>query len=118
MIFKNILVHYDGTSFSNRAFQKASDTAKETGGIILIKDDLLYVSSAIRLSRATMKKIKQNFFWKFACNSGEIPIAAMGLLNPILAIVAMTTTSDISNSSMLKRCKTAGGSKTDENLQI
>ncbi len=93
------------------AIGSGSDIAKETGGIILIKDDLMDVSRAIRLSRATMKKIKQNLFWAFAYNSGGIPIAALGLLNPIFAAAAMalSSISVIANSSLLKRYKITGG---------
>ncbi|MEW6044725.1 MAG: heavy metal translocating P-type ATPase [Thermoproteota archaeon] len=87
------------------AIGSGSDIAKETGGIILIKDDVMDVSRAIRLSRETMKKIKQNLFWAFAYNSGAIPIAAIGLLSPILAAAAMalSSISVIANSSLLKR---------------
>jgi Cu+-exporting ATPase len=59
------------------AIGSGSDIAKETGGIILIKDDIMDVARAIRLSRATMKKIKQNLFWALIYNSGGIPIAAL-----------------------------------------
>jgi Cu+-exporting ATPase len=87
------------------AIGSGSDIAKETGGIILIRDDVMDVSRAIRLSRATMKKIKQNLFWAFGYNSGAIPIAAVGLLNPILAAAAMalSSISVIANSALLKR---------------
>lgn len=93
------------------AIGSGSDIAKETGGIILIRDDLMDVSRAIRLSRATMKKIKQNLFWAFAYNSGGIPIAALGLLNPIFAAAAMalSSISVIANSSLLKRYKITSG---------
>ncbi|NIS94794.1 MAG: heavy metal translocating P-type ATPase [Nitrosopumilaceae archaeon] len=93
------------------AIGSGSDIAKETGGIILIKDDVMDVSRAIKLSRATMTKIKQNLFWAFAYNSGAIPIAAIGLLNPILAAAAMalSSISVIANSSMLKRYKITSG---------
>lgn len=93
------------------AIGSGSDIAKETGGIILIKDDIMDVPRAIRLSRATMKKIKQNLFWAFAYNSGAIPIAAIGLLNPILAAAAMalSSISVIANSSMLRRYKITSG---------
>jgi Cu+-exporting ATPase len=89
------------------AIGSGSDIAKETGGIILIRDDVMDVSRAIKLSRATMKKIKQNLFWAFAYNSGAIPIAAIGLLSPILAAAAMalSSISVIANSSLLKRYK-------------
>ncbi|EIJ66164.1 copper-exporting ATPase [Candidatus Nitrosopumilus salaria BD31] len=102
------------------AIGSGSDIAKETGGIILIRDDLMDVSRAIRLSRATMKKIKQNLFWAFAYNSGGIPIAALGLLNPIFAAAAMalSSISVIANSSLLRRYKiTSGEEKLMKNYQ-
>jgi Cu+-exporting ATPase len=93
------------------AIGSGSDIAKETGGIILIRDDIMDVARAIRLSRATMKKIKQNLFWALIYNSGGIPIAAIGLLSPIVAAAAMalSSISVIANSSLLKRLKIAKG---------
>jgi Cu+-exporting ATPase len=93
------------------AIGSGSDIAKETGGIILIRDDVMDVSRAIRLSRKTMQKIKQNLFWAFAYNSGAIPIAAIGLLNPILAAAAMalSSISVIANSASLKRYNIKSG---------
>ena len=84
-----------------------SDVAKETGGIILVRDDVRDVVAGIRLSKATMRKIKQNLFWAFAYNSVGIPIAALGLLNPIIAAAAMalSSLSVVTNSAMLKRAK-------------
>lgn len=89
------------------AIGSGSDIAKETGGIILIKDDIRDVSRAIRLSRATMNKIKQNLFWALIYNSGGIPIAAIGLLSPMVAAAAMalSSISVIANSSLLKRLR-------------
>ena len=89
------------------AIGSGSDIAKETGGIILIKDDIMDVARAVKLSRATMKKIKQNLFWALAYNTGAVPIAALGLLNPIIAALAMalSSISVIANSSLLKRFK-------------
>jgi Cu+-exporting ATPase len=89
------------------AIGSGSDIAKETGGIILIKDDIMDVARAIKLSRITMKKIKQNLFWALIYNSAGIPVAAVGLLSPILAAVAMafSSISVIVNSSLLKRIK-------------
>jgi Cu+-exporting ATPase len=86
------------------AIGSGSDVAKETGGIILVKDDLSDVAIAIRLSRATMRKIKQNLFWAFGYNAAAIPIAALGLLNPIIAAAAMalSSLSVIANSATLK----------------
>ena len=89
------------------ALGSGSDVAKETGGIVLIKNDVRDVVASIRLSRATMRKIKQNLFWAFIYNSIGVPIAAFGLLNPIIAAAAMalSSLSVIVNSALLKRTK-------------
>ncbi len=89
------------------AIGSGSDIAKETGGIILIKDDIMDVPNAIKLSRTTMKKIKQNLFWALIYNAAGIPIAALGLLSPIIAAAAMalSSISVIANSSLLRRLK-------------
>jgi len=89
------------------AIGSGSDVAKETGGIVLIKDDVRDVVASIRLSRATMRKIKQNLFWAFIYNSIGIPVAAFGFLNPIIAAAAMalSSLSVIVNSALLKRTK-------------
>ncbi len=86
------------------AIGSGSDIAKETGGIVLVKDDLRDVVKSIKLSKATMKKIKQNLFWAFFYNSIGIPIAAIGLLNPIIAAaaMAMSSLSVVGNSALLK----------------
>ncbi len=91
------------------AIGSGSDVAKETGGIILIRNDVRDVVKAIRLSRATMTKIKQNLFWAFIYNSVGIPVAALGFLNPIIAAAAMalSSLSVIVNSALLKRQKLA-----------
>lgn len=89
------------------AIGSGSDVAKETGGIILIKDDVREVVLAIRLSRMTLRKIKQNLFWAFIYNTIGIPVAALGFLNPIIAAAAMalSSLSVIANSALLKRAK-------------
>ena len=95
------------TSDIGIAIGSGSDVAKETGGIILVKDDLRDVIKSIRLSRATMRKIKQNLFWAFFYNTVAIPIAAFGLLNPIIAAAAMaiSSLSVVSNSALLRTVK-------------
>jgi len=89
------------------AIGSGSDVAKETGGIILVRDDLRDVIKGIKLSRATMRKIKQNLFWAFIYNTVGIPIAAFGLLNPIIAAAAMalSSLSVVTNSALLKGVK-------------
>jgi Cu+-exporting ATPase len=89
------------------AIGSGSDVAKETGGIILVRDDVREVVAAIRLSRATLRRIKQNLFWAFIYNSIGIPVAALGFLNPIIAAAAMalSSLSVIVNSALLKRMR-------------
>jgi Cu+-exporting ATPase len=60
--------------------------AKETGDVILIKDDIRDVVVALEVARATMNKVKQNLFWAFVYNTLGIPIAA-GLLYPFISVV-------------------------------
>jgi len=92
------------------AIGSGTDIAKETGGIILIKDDLRDVALGIELSQATMKKIKQNLFWAFIYNTISIPVAAANLLNPVIAAAAMAMSSlfVVSNSALLRRLKLKG----------
>lgn len=89
------------------AIGSGSDVAKETGGIILVKNDVRDVVGGINLSRATMRKIRQNLFWAFVYNAIGVPIAAFGLLNPIIAAAAMalSSLSVIVNSALLKRAR-------------
>ncbi len=93
------------------AIGSGSDVAKETGGIILMRDDVGDVVASIRLSRATLRKIRQNLFWAFIYNTVAIPVAALGWLNPIIAAAAMalSSLSVIVNSALLKREKLAAG---------
>ncbi|MGE5187911.1 MAG: heavy metal translocating P-type ATPase [Betaproteobacteria bacterium] len=92
------------------AIGSGTDIAKETGGIVLIKDDLRDVALGIELSKKTMRKINTNLFWAFAYNSVMIPIAAAGLLGvngPMYAAAAMAISSltVVGNSALLKFAK-------------
>jgi len=91
------------------AIGSGSDVAKEAGDIILIRNDVRLVVSAIGLSRATMRKIRQNLFWAFIYNSFGVPIAALGWLNPMIAgaAMALSSLSVIVNSSLLRRYRAA-----------
>jgi Cu+-exporting ATPase len=89
------------------ALGSGSDIAKETGGIILIRDDLDDVVRGIWLSKATMRKIRQNLAWALGYNTAAIPIAALGLLNPIIAAAAMSLSSlsVVANAATLKKIR-------------
>lgn len=68
------------------AIGSGTDVAKETGDVILIKDDIRDVVVALEVARATMNKVKQNLFWAFIYNTLGIPIAA-GLLYPFVSVI-------------------------------
>jgi Cu+-exporting ATPase len=91
------------------AMGAGTDVAMETGGIVLIKNDLRDVVTAIELSRATMRKIHQNFFWALGYNTLGIPVAAVGLLSqfPWIAGAAMafSSVSVVTSSLLLRRFK-------------
>ncbi len=101
------------------AIGSGTDVAKETGGIILIKDDISDVVTALDLGKKTVSKIKQNLFWAFAYNTGLIPIAG-GILVPFLGIgvfgwlpilagvsMALSSVTVVTNSLLLGRYKPA-----------
>jgi len=86
------------------AIGSGTDIAKETGGIVLIKDDLRDVALAVELSKKTMTKINTNLFWAFIYNTIMIPVAAVGVMNPIFAAGAMAISSltVVTNSALLR----------------
>ena len=89
------------------AMGTGTDIAIESGDIVLVRGNLDGVVSAIRLSKATFKKIKQNLFWAYSYNLIAIPLAFLGLLHPVIAEIAMAASSItvVTNANLLKRKK-------------
>jgi Cu+-exporting ATPase len=89
------------------AIGSGSDVAKETGDIVLVSGSLTGVAAAIRLSRATMRTVRQNLLFAFLYNVLAIPLAAFGLLNPLIAAAAMALSdvTVIGNALLLRRKK-------------
>lgn len=89
------------------AIGAGADVAIEAADVTLVKGELTKLVEAILLSRATFRKIVQNLFWAWFYNLAAIPVAALGLLHPMIGVIAMTASSlsVIGNSILLKRTK-------------
>jgi Cu+-exporting ATPase len=105
------------------AIGTGTDIAIEAGDIVLVRGNLLDVVKAVKLSRETFRKIKQNLFWAFFYNVVMIPFAMLGLAHPVIAEIAMATSSVtvVTNANLLRRTniqpiKNNGGKKMTKDL--
>ncbi len=89
------------------AMSTGTDVAMHAAGVTLMRGDPALVADAIDISRKTYAKIRQNLFWAFFYNAVGIPLAAFGLLNPVVAgaAMAMSSVSVVSNALLLRRWK-------------
>jgi len=91
------------------AMGSGTDIAMHAAGVTLMRADPRLVAAAIELSRATVRKIRQNLFWAFVYNAVGIPLAALGYLSPVFAgaAMALSSVSVVSNALLLKRYRLA-----------
>ncbi|CAD9219015.1 Lead, cadmium, zinc and mercury transporting ATPase [Burkholderia cenocepacia] len=89
------------------AMATGTDVAMHTAGITLMRGDPALVAAAIDISKRTYRKIQQNLFWAFVYNLVGVPLAALGLLNPVIAGAAMafSSVSVVTNALLLRRWK-------------
>ncbi|MEW5827200.1 MAG: heavy metal translocating P-type ATPase [Candidatus Bipolaricaulota bacterium] len=92
------------------ALGTGTDVAMETADVTLVSGDLAGAARAVRLARATFRKIRQNLFWAFAYNIVAVPLAVLGLLHPLVAEAAMALSSInvVLNANRLRRAKLDG----------
>jgi Cu+-exporting ATPase len=88
-----------------------TDVAMESAGLTLMRGDPMLVVAALQLSRAVTRRIRQNLFWAFAYNVVGLPLAAFGLLNPMVAgaAMALSSVSVVSNALLLARWRLPAG---------
>lgn len=91
------------------AMSSGTDVAMHTAGVTLMRPEPLLVADAISVSRTTTRKIHQNLFWAFVYNTVGLPLAALGLLAPVIAggAMAMSSVSVVGNALLLKRWRSA-----------
>ncbi len=97
------------------AMGTGADVAMETAGITLMRGDPLLVGDAIAVSRATYNKIRQGLFWAFIYNVIGLPLAAFGLLTPVIAggAMALSSVSVVTNALLLRRWRPTAGGRLD-----
>ncbi|MEA2319973.1 MAG: P-type Cu+ transporter, partial [Solirubrobacteraceae bacterium] len=96
-----------------------TDVAIEASDLTLVSGDLRAAADAIRLSRATLRTIEQNLAWAFGYNVAAIPLAAAGLLNPVVAgaAMALSSLSVVANALRLRRFESAHGQAAQRQAQ-
>jgi Cu+-exporting ATPase len=101
------------------AMGTGTDIAMHAAGVTLMRPDPRLVAAAIELSRATVRKIRQNLFWAFIYNVVGIPLAALGFLSPVFAgaAMAMSSVSVVSNALLLKRYRLPTGESQEQGRQ-
>jgi P-type Cu+ transporter len=95
------------------AMGTGADVAMQTAGVTLMRGDPLLIGDAIAVSRATYNKIRQGLFWAFVYNVVGMPLAAAGLLSPMIAgaAMALSSVSVVSNALLLRRWRPAAGGR-------